>query len=123
MHGFRIFYEILNDTFEISHKILNPYTAKHAFYRLLFVCLIYDIFGLWRQKHYWDGLVEYSSLTVGRVVWNVHGKSVVLISTKHQHPLLRYWGFFGKRLSLDTPPAKLRKVMIEFSMHIQIGKT
>ena len=31
---------------EISHKILNPYIAKHAFYWLLFVFVIYDILEL-----------------------------------------------------------------------------
>ena len=39
--------EILKVRFEISYKILNSYTAKHAFYWLWFTCVIYDIFELW----------------------------------------------------------------------------
>ena len=31
VYGFIILCEILKDTFEISHKIFNPYTAKYAF--------------------------------------------------------------------------------------------
>ena len=42
--------EISKVHFEISHKILNTYTAKYAFYRLLLLCVIYDIFELWRHK-------------------------------------------------------------------------
>ena len=38
VYGFKILCEISKGTFEISHKILNPYTAKYAakyaFYRL-----------------------------------------------------------------------------------------
>ena len=33
--GFKILCEILTVPFEISHKILNPYTAKCAFYEVL----------------------------------------------------------------------------------------
>ena len=40
--------------FEISHKILNPYTAKYAFYWLLFFFVIYNILELWRHKPWWD---------------------------------------------------------------------
>ena len=36
MYGFQILCEISKGTFEISHKILNPYTAKCAFYCLVF---------------------------------------------------------------------------------------
>ena len=35
MYGFKILREISKGTFEISHKILNPYTAKYAFYEVL----------------------------------------------------------------------------------------
>ena len=50
MYGFKILYEISKGTFEISHKILNTYTAKYAHWWLLFVYVIYDIFELWRHK-------------------------------------------------------------------------
>ena len=50
MYGFKILCEISKVPFEISHKILNPYTAKYAFYRLLFFFVIYDILELWRHK-------------------------------------------------------------------------
>ena len=35
--------------------MLNPYTAKYAFYWLLCLCVIYDIFELWRHRSQWDG--------------------------------------------------------------------
>ena len=54
MHGFKILYEILKSTFEISHKIVNPYTAKYAFYSFVFLCVSYDIFELWGHKPWWD---------------------------------------------------------------------
>ena len=50
VYGFKILCEISKGTFEISHKILNPYTAKYAFHRLLFLLVSYDIFELWRHK-------------------------------------------------------------------------
>ena len=34
VYGFKILCEISKGTFEISHKILNPYTAKYAFYKV-----------------------------------------------------------------------------------------
>ena len=34
-YGFKILREISKVPFEISHKILNPYTAKYAFYEVL----------------------------------------------------------------------------------------
>ena len=43
MYGFKILCEIWKGIFEISHKILNPYIAKYAFYWLLFFFVIYDI--------------------------------------------------------------------------------
>ena len=50
LHGFKILCEISKGTFEISHKIMNPYTAKCAFYCLHFLRVSYDIFELWRHK-------------------------------------------------------------------------
>ena len=50
VYGFKILCEISKGTFEISHKILNPYTAKYAFYCLQFLRVSYDIFELWRHK-------------------------------------------------------------------------
>ena len=50
MYGFKILCEISKGTFEISHKILNPYTAKYAFHRFQFLHVSYDIFELWRHK-------------------------------------------------------------------------
>ena len=50
MHGFKILREISKGTFEIPFKVLNLYTAKYTFHRLLFLCAIYDIFELGRHK-------------------------------------------------------------------------
>ena len=50
MYGFKILYEISKGTLDISHKILNPYITKYAFYWLLFFFVIYDILELWRHK-------------------------------------------------------------------------
>ena len=44
------FISVSMGTFEISHKILNPYTAKYAFYCFQFLRVSYDIFELWRHK-------------------------------------------------------------------------
>ena len=49
-YGFKILCEISKGTFEIWHKIFNPYTAKYAIYCLQFLCVSYDIFELWRHK-------------------------------------------------------------------------
>ena len=49
-YGFKILCEISKDTFEFSRKNLNPYTAKYAFYCLIFFHVSYDIFELWRHK-------------------------------------------------------------------------
>ena len=35
MYGFKILCEISKEPFEISHKILKPYTAKYVFYEVL----------------------------------------------------------------------------------------
>ena len=35
VYGFKILCDISKDTFEISRKIFNPYTAKYAFYEML----------------------------------------------------------------------------------------
>ena len=48
--GFKILCEISKGTFEISHKILDPYTAKCSFYCLVFWGMSYDIFESWRHK-------------------------------------------------------------------------
>ena len=50
VYGFKIMCEISKDTFEISHKILNPYTAKYTFHGLLVLRVSYDIFELWCHK-------------------------------------------------------------------------
>ena len=50
MYGFKIMCEISKGTIEISHNIVNPYTAKSAFYCLVFLRLSYDSFELWRHK-------------------------------------------------------------------------
>ena len=49
VYGFKILCEIWKGTIEISHKILNPYTTKYAFYCLVFSHVSYDIFELWRH--------------------------------------------------------------------------
>ena len=46
MYGFKILCEISKVPFEISHKILNPYTAKYAFYEVL------KFDDLWYLKSY-----------------------------------------------------------------------
>ena len=43
MYGFKILSEISKGTFEISHNILNPYTAKYA---------IDDVLKIWRLMIY-----------------------------------------------------------------------
>ena len=35
VRGFKILFEISKVSFEISHKIWNPYTAQYAFYEML----------------------------------------------------------------------------------------
>ena len=50
VYGFQILCEISKGTFEISQKILKPYTAKYTFYCFLFLRVSYDIFELWRHK-------------------------------------------------------------------------
>ena len=35
MYGFKILFEFSKVPFEISHKILNPYTTKYAFSEVL----------------------------------------------------------------------------------------
>ena len=50
MYGFKILVEISEGIFEGSHKIFNPYTIKYAFYILLFLYVVYDIFELWHHK-------------------------------------------------------------------------
>ena len=49
--GFKILREISKGTSEMSHKILNPYTAKYALYCLVFLRVSFDIFELWRHKN------------------------------------------------------------------------
>ena len=51
MYGFNSLREISKAPFEISHKILNPYTTKHAFYEVLKIWQVtisqsYDILSL-----------------------------------------------------------------------------
>ena len=51
MYGFKILCEISKVPFEISHNILNPYTAKYAFYEVLKIWRLmisksYDILSL-----------------------------------------------------------------------------
>ena len=43
MYGFNILCEISKVPYEISHKILNPYTAKYAFY---------EVVKIWRLMSY-----------------------------------------------------------------------
>ena len=50
VYGFKIFCEISKGTFEISHKIWNPYFTKYAFCWFLFLFAINDILELWRHK-------------------------------------------------------------------------
>ena len=51
MCGFKILYEISEVPFEISHEMLNPYTAKYVFYKVLNIWRLvisssYDILSL-----------------------------------------------------------------------------
>ena len=50
VYGFKILIEISKVPFEISHKILEPYTAKYAFYEVLKILTTYDILELWHPK-------------------------------------------------------------------------
>ena len=50
VYGFKILCEISKVPFEISHKILNPYIAKYAFYEVLKNLTTYDILKLWDLK-------------------------------------------------------------------------
>ena len=50
LYGSNILCEISKVPFEISHKMLDPYTAKYAFYCLLFLRVSNDNFELWRHK-------------------------------------------------------------------------
>ena len=52
MYGSKILCEISKGTFEISHKILNPYTAKYAFYSHLCLPASYKIFESWQKLQY-----------------------------------------------------------------------
>ena len=48
MYEFKILFEISKVAFESSHKILNPYTAKYAFYDVLKkwrLMISYDVLG------------------------------------------------------------------------------
>ena len=47
MYGFQILCEISK---VFSHALLNPYTAKYAFYDVLKKLTIYDILVLWHLK-------------------------------------------------------------------------
>ena len=70
MYEFQILCETSKGTFDISHKIWNPYTTKNAFYWLLFLCVAYDIFELWRHKPSWDWPLIYNlyALYVGMLL-------------------------------------------------------
>ena len=68
MYGFIIFCEISKGTFEISYNILNLYTAKYAFYCLVFLRMSYDIVELWRHKPQWDGLRRSHNLSWHSVI-------------------------------------------------------
>ena len=50
MYGVKILCEISKATFEMSHEMSNPYTAKYAFYCFEILHASYNIFELWRQK-------------------------------------------------------------------------
>ena len=70
MYGFKILCEISKGTFEISHKILNPYAAKYAFWCLLFLRMSYDIFELWRHNPEWDGPQDVADIAsdMGKII-------------------------------------------------------
>ena len=48
--GPTLIWDMYHNSSNFSHKILNSYTAKFSFYWLLFLCVIYNIFELWRHK-------------------------------------------------------------------------
>ena len=77
MYGFIILSEISKDTFEISHKILNPYTTKYAFYEVL---------KIWRHMISWS----YDILSLSET-----GPSTSFISVatwgQQQHPTDTRW--------------------------------
>ena len=62
MYGFKILREISKVPFEISHKILIPYTTKDAFYEVykalrLMISLSYDTLSL-RETGPWENNQE-----------------------------------------------------------------
>ena len=74
MYGFKIVCEISSGTFEISHKILNPYTAKYIFYCLVFLRighLSYYATSLY-QFHWCWHRVNYCLISLGG--WFIHRK-------------------------------------------------
>ena len=117
MSGFRILCEMSKGTFAISHNMLNLYTAKCAFYWLLFLYVASDIFQLWRHKpqwfpghddvmmcthllHFWPLCGEYNRLSIYRgYIWydNAYSTSITLVqlrsdlysrTTPHTSPLM-----------------------------------
>ena len=48
LYGFKIPCKISKGPFEIKKTMLDPYTSKYAYYCILFLCVIYDFFELWR---------------------------------------------------------------------------
>ena len=60
MYGLKIMCEFSKVPFEISHKILNPYTTKYAFYEVmriwwLIISWSYDILSLNEMGPWWSG--------------------------------------------------------------------
>ena len=83
MYGFKILCEISKGTFEISYKILNPYTAKYAFYCFLFLRACYNIFESWRHMRLSEShfIVEWLTIVTltGKLHRRMQGKCDALI--------------------------------------------
>ena len=61
MYGYKILCEISKGTFEISHKILNPYTAKCAFYEVVKIHPLKQILSILVEENQfnWDDHIPY----------------------------------------------------------------
>ena len=120
-------------TFAISHKMLNLYTAKYAFYWLLFLYVVSDIFELWRHKpqwfpghddvmmcthllHFWPLCGEYDRLSIYRgYIWydSAYITSITMVTlrsdlysrkTPHTSPLRgELWGVFRELYEEKSP--------------------
>ena len=113
VYGFKISCEISKDTFEISHKVLNPFIAKLQGVKSL---ENYDILELWHLTSYWDGslvVIRWDSMmtssngNIFRVMAICAGNSPLPGEFPAQKPVTRNFDVFfdlrlNKRLSKQS---------------------